>query len=784
MKTSLLASAFVLLVSINGISQKNLDQFKPESEGHFITPVETPFGIVATDNLCSSIYLIHNNSYETLFSAPGCGRYFSLSDDKTKIGFKKINSNGMQVPAVLDLNTKQVTELTSPVKLAGQVVFTANGSISYTIGNELHLVNQGNTTTVDLGTYVNSPALSPQADFVVYNSDDQLYCLNLQTNERIQITDNNGGYMLPNWSPDGKMVLYSSLSGTLKVWDKTKQSTKTIGKGLHAVWSDDSQTILFDRVENENFKVEGSDLYSANITTGVITNLTNTPNELEMYPSFGSNNTILFTTYDKQRITSAKLNDLTNRTVKIDLNGSTLINTHTGALQPNNPNKVSVTMVQRPVPYINQLYDTPDWHGGSGSCAPTSAAMVLAYYNRLPYWDITASWPSPHTSHYGNYIADKYRFNEVYYSQVAGDANNNDAFGGYGYMWGNGNSPHSVMFDYLDKHGINSVRSYSTVFTDVMGQIDSNFVMPICNLLTSAGHLTVAIGYVQGQHTLVFNDPYGNKNNGSWPNYTGAGSYYDWPGYNNGYQNLNQMAWSVSGKSTETIYNDTIIDDIYYNHGFYIYNQGTSLMRYFHDKMTGGYNDHFWYTYTTASTTIDTCYVTWTPNLNTTGDYEVSTFIPSTNANATTARYVVYSDNGVDTVTIDQSANTGWISLGTFPFSQGSGSVRLGDATGVQGELIAFDAVKWAYVPANPLAGIDQSKLNSIRIYPNPVSDILTINGTMPYQIRIIDLQGKTVFSEMKTKSINISHLAAGMYQIQLFNVSNELIYSDKLVKK
>ena len=54
---------------------------------------------------------------------------------------------------------------------------------------------------------------------------------------------------------------------------------------------------------------------------------------------------------------------------------------------------------------------------------------------------------------------------------------------------------------------------------------------------------------MKNQYTLIFNDPYGNKNI-SYPGWAGAGAYYDWPGANNGYQNLNAVDRFIYARNT------------------------------------------------------------------------------------------------------------------------------------------------------------------------------------------------------------------------------------------
>jgi len=88
----------------------------------------------------------------------------------------------------------------------------------------------------------------------------------------------------------------------------------------------------------------------------------------------------------------------------------------------------------------------------------------------------------------------------------------------------------------------------------------------------------------------------------------------------------------------------------------------------------------------------------------------------------------------------------------------------------------------------NP-AAIDQYETPNIRLelFPNPVSDILTISST-EYQdasIEITDIAGKTITStELNVQNLNldISYLSQGVYLVKLFK-HNKLLDTQKFIK-
>ncbi len=720
-KMKRLTTLILLIASLIANAQKTQEQaYQAENAGYFINPVETPFGIVFSDNYASKIYLLNEGKVETLVASPGCGRYFSVSENGKYISFKSINKEGKQAPAYYDLEKRKAALISEYSEKANQLTFNAYLNLSKILN-----INVGNS---------NLTPVSPDGKYIVYDVNQEYFIVkDIKTGTEIKLPNDKKGVIYPKWSPDSKKLLFQNRNYELLVYDISIQRLYKIGKGGAGNWDSKSENIVYQisDTDTKNFILNSSDIYISDYKGKNKRQITNTPNIYEMTPSFDLHGGIIYQTYDKRQIVRAKLN----------LSKTKILSQ---AVLLNNPKNIkpefydvskfkqtkSIAHLTKNVPFIHQLYDAPTGRNGGSACAPTTSNMALAYYNRLPKWPVAAeNYPSvtgsPHYSDYSGYVLDRYKYNEFSFDAYSSSKN---AYGGYAYMWV---SPYTSpgggdgMRNYQELHDMAS-GSYvwlgSATYEKAVAEIDAEYPQPICSWITASGHLTLVVGYVIGQHTLIFNDPWGNKNTPGYPSYDGKDAYYDWPGYNNGYQNLDAdgshgtVAWTLTARSSESVYDNLTILNTYYNHGFYMNNsQDGATQRYYrHVKSTSGSNGHIWWTGGEGGASSDICWVTWTPNLPNSASYKVEVYIPaaftdaySSAAVTSSAYYKIFYDGGNTSVTVNQLANQGtWVDLGTYQFTQGqNGYVRLGDAVASadNGKKVLFDAVRFTQIAGSPV---------------------------------------------------------------------------------
>jgi dipeptidyl aminopeptidase/acylaminoacyl peptidase len=92
-------------------------------------------------------------------------------------------------------------------------------------------------------------------------------------------------------SADGSMVAFELLGGDLHVMQSDGSALVALGRGEAPSFSPDGRWVVFMRTQDDGHHVTGSDLFAASIDGSRIVQLTNTSEQLEMYPNWSPDGT-------------------------------------------------------------------------------------------------------------------------------------------------------------------------------------------------------------------------------------------------------------------------------------------------------------------------------------------------------------------------------------------------------------------------------------------------------------------------------------------------------------
>jgi hypothetical protein len=186
------------------------------------------------------------------------------------------------------------------------------------------------------------------------------------------------------------------------------------------------------------------------------------------------------------------------------------------------PRPTPKPVVELNVPYLSQVWDSPDDWDGTGSCGPASLTMLLAYFKKIGPKPANITDSYPHTSPLGGHIP-------ALYAAVCEP--------GLGAV-------HSKMLNYLRPlfPGVAMYYNEKATWKRVKAELDAGRPVLLGTQVTPAGHLMVVRGYASDGR-LIVNDPAGNRElaarwerpDGEWSktggrywNGEGRGALYDW----------------------------------------------------------------------------------------------------------------------------------------------------------------------------------------------------------------------------------------------------------------
>ncbi len=408
----------------------------------------------------------------------------------------------------------------------GQPSVAPGGSLVWTHGAQL-VVRNGTATATRPGVGdVDLLAVNPATGALAWSDDRGT--LHLAAADLPQTSP----VAHPAWSDDGALLLGAGWSGGVTVVDPATGASVS-RSGSHPRWVPGTHTVVYDLIDTATSPEEGQSPYTVldasiwtlDVDRGVAAARFTSASLHPRFPAPLPGGDLLFVDSVTGGLWRLHGDDATEVAEAPPAPGA-----------PPPPPCFEQTTVS--VPYMHQLWDTPDSFDGGWSCGPTSCVQTLAKWSVLPSADIGVSWPYAHTSHWGWYIPNNYSFAGYNYD-VWGVAKSQDCQGAHGFICREyGGAIWADITLYLNQHGVGSGQLGSS-YDSVIGEVNAGYPLVASASVLGYGHILVIRGYLTSGgspiHSFVVNDPYGNAGTGSWGNFDGEGAVYDWPGYDNGY---------------------------------------------------------------------------------------------------------------------------------------------------------------------------------------------------------------------------------------------------------
>ncbi len=525
----------------------------PESYRHLsVSPNGQWIGYERDDNDGLLFSTLNGSKSIHLASGEGSALSLSWSRDGNTAAFKWLHTRPdgriTQTPVLFHLSDNTLETLSRPLSFCGIPSIASNGRIAFARHDTLVVLDsQGKPLyRYPLPNRVNQTPLSPDGRRVIYNdAQGRLWILVLETGEHYPLSERySAGFFNPKWSPNGHYIVATRLDGELVLFDD-EGMIASLGSGEHPSWKPDGSALVYSRpvIEHESRLVDRDlMLYSLQNRQSQRIDMADRHPD---YPVFVSDQQVVTADHRSDglvRLVAEWDQRVRVRTLSgVRLAEATVWDTPKWLSEPASLPSTPAEAVYFDIPYLHQAYDVPDWFNGSWACGGTSAVMVLAHYEKLDPWPVTATWPKPHTSLYGRYICEQYTVNDFTFDIGGKDPYGRTGYGAYGFIiQNNWADTKGNMARYFQKHSVYSSVDWYPNPGKLVREVDKEMPFVLLNSLTSAGHYISVIGYDHEGTTVIVNDPWGNKNV-SYPSQDGRRARYDWPGYNNGYRSLNTV---------------------------------------------------------------------------------------------------------------------------------------------------------------------------------------------------------------------------------------------------
>lgn len=275
-----------------------------EPGAYYMAPKWSPRGgtLAVTGANYAGIYLVDFPGGEVvqLTADPAAGFGMAWSHEGNEIAARIArfeNRRRYNAVAVFDIITGERQPVTDFIpSLPGTPKWTRNDRYLYMTGtNEFRLISPGKTLRRDLSA-------TPDEE-VVYVRENRIHARVLASQTELVIKETDGRILSLTISPDGTKIAFEELGGPIWVTSIDGRNPVNFGLGDTPAWSPTSDKIAFAVTTDDGHRILSADIYVVNVDGTGKVNLTDTPDVLELYPSWSPDGRwIAYGTMDEGRI--------------------------------------------------------------------------------------------------------------------------------------------------------------------------------------------------------------------------------------------------------------------------------------------------------------------------------------------------------------------------------------------------------------------------------------------------------------------------------------------------
>lgn len=288
---------FMLITSAllaQNISVVNTGMLTTPGDGSFFYPSASKSGnkvLLTTDNFTGLWLLdVNTNNIIQLNNYTGAGYNAKFISGEEKVIFRKDDfSRQRKYSSLIVQNFSDLREtvIEPNTRNLSEASVLKNGAFAYTMADNLQ--------AADLISGKVSPSAITEA--VVYIENGSIALFNNGTKNILKPLG-EGNYIWPSISPDGTKLLFTAAGKGTYVSDLSGNIIANLGYANAPQWSPDGKYVVYMNDKDDGHKLLSSDIYIIGADGQNRTRLTTTEDVLEIYPAWLSSNKIMFGTQE------------------------------------------------------------------------------------------------------------------------------------------------------------------------------------------------------------------------------------------------------------------------------------------------------------------------------------------------------------------------------------------------------------------------------------------------------------------------------------------------------